>query len=64
MVVDDALSDNNEGVMAVEVVESMWSMDLSIKTPRRTLELVGQIGKRLVRMLIDSGATGNYVSAQ
>ena len=26
--------------------------------------MAGRIGKRLVRMLIDSGATGNYVSAQ
>ena len=50
--------------MAVEVDESMWSMDSSSKTPRRTLELAGRIEKRPVRMLIDSGATGNYVSAQ
>ena len=64
MVDDDALSDSTEGGMAVEVVESVWSMDSSSKTPRRTLELVGRIGKRPVRMLINSGATGNYVSAQ
>ena len=64
MVDDDALSDSTKGGMAVEVVESVWSMDSSSKTPRRTLELVGWIGKRLVRMLIDSGAIGNYISAQ
>ena len=64
MVDDDALSDNTKGGMAIEVVESVWSMDSSSKTLRTTLELVGWIGKRLVRMLIDSGATGNYVSAQ
>ena len=64
MVDDDALSDNTEGGMAVEVVKSMWSMDSSSKTPRRTLELAGRIGKRPVRMLIDSSTTGNYVSAQ
>ena len=50
--------------MAIEVVESVWSMDSSSKTPRRALELARQIGKRSVRMLIDSGMTGNYASAQ
>ena len=64
MVDDNALSDSTEGGMAVEVVESVWDMDSSSKTPRRTLELAGRIGKRPVRMPIDSGATGNYVSAQ
>ena len=39
-------------------------MDSSNKTPRRTLELARQIGKRPVRMLIDLGTTGNYVPAQ
>ena len=64
MVNDDALSNSTKGGMAVELVESVWSMDSSSKTPRRTLELAGQIGKRPVCMLIDLGATGNYVSAQ
>ena len=36
MVDDDALSDNTKGGMAEEVVESVWSMDSSSKTPRRT----------------------------
>ena len=64
MVNDDALSDSTEGGMAIEVVESVWSMDSSSKTIRRTLELAGRIGKRPVLMLIDLGVTGNYVSAQ
>ena len=64
MVDDDALSDSTEGGMAIEVVESVWSMDSSSKTLRRSLELAGRIGKRPVRMLIDWGTTGNYVSAQ
>ena len=64
MVDDDALSNSTKEGMAVEVVESVWSMDSSSKTPRRTLELAGRIGKRPVRMLIDSGAIGNYISAQ
>ena len=64
MVADDALSNTTKGGIGVEVIESVWSMDSSSKTPRRTLELAGRIGKRPVRMLIDLGATGNYVSAQ
>ena len=69
MVDDDALSDSTEGGLAVKsivnlVVKSMWSMDSSSKTPRRTLELARRIGKRAVRMLIDSGVTGNCVSVQ
>ena len=64
MVDDDALSDSTEGGMAIEVVESVWSMDSSSKTPKRTLELARRIGKRPVCMLIDSGTTRNYVSAQ
>ena len=61
---DAALSDNTEGGMTEEVVESMWSMDSTSRTPRRTLELVGRIGKRPVHMVIDSGATSNYILAQ
>ena len=64
MVDDDALSDSTEGGMAIEAVESVWGLDSSSKTPKRTLELAGRIGKRPVRMLIDSGTTRNYVSAQ
>ena len=64
MVDDATLSDSTEGGMTEEVVESVWSMDSTSKTPRRTLELAGRIGKRPVCMLIDSGATGNYISAQ
>ena len=63
MVDDHALSYSTEGGMAVEVVKSVWHMDSSSKTPRRTLELVGRIGKRAVHMLIDLDVTGNYVPA-
>ena len=62
MVDDAALSNNTKGGMTEEVVEAMWSMDSISRTPRRTLEVAGRIGKRPVRMLIDSGATGNYIS--
>ena len=64
MVGDATLSDSTEGRMTEEVVKSVWSMDSTSGTPRRTLELAGRIGKRPVCMLIDSGATGNYILAQ
>ena len=64
MVDDAALSDSTEEGITKEVVQSVWSMDSTSGTPRRTLELVGRIGKRPMRMLIDSGAIGNYISAQ
>ena len=64
MVDDAALCDCTEGGMTEEVVESVWSMDSTSRTPRRTLELAGRIGKRPVCMLIDLGAIGNYISAQ
>ena len=50
--------------MIEEVVESVWSMDSTNRAPRRTLELAGRIGKKPVRMLIVSGAIGNYKSVQ
>ena len=34
------------------------------RTHRGTLELIGRIGKKTWRFLLDSGSTGNYVSAQ
>ena len=34
------------------------------QTPRRTLALAGRVGKHRWPILIDSGSTGNYVSAQ
>ena len=64
MMDDDSLSDSTKGGMVVEVVESMWRMDSPSKTPRRTLELAGRIGKRPVCMLIDLAVIGNYLSAQ
>ena len=58
--VDDAgLSDSTEGGMTEEVVESVWSMDSTSRTLRRTLELTGRIGKRPGHMLINLGASGN-----
>ena len=64
MVDDAALSDSIEGGMTEEVFESVWSMNSTIRRPRRTLELAGRIGKRPVRILIDSGTIGINISAQ
>ena len=36
----------------------------TVRTPRRTLELAGRVGKQRWPILIDSGSTGNYVNAQ
>ena len=36
----------------------------TVRTPRRTLALAGRVGKYRWPILIDSGLTGNYVSAQ
>ena len=64
MVDDATLSDSTEGGMTEEVVESVWSMDSTNRTLRRTLELASRIGKRSVHILINSSAIGNYISAQ
>ena len=40
-------------------------MDSSSKTQRRrTLELAARIGRRPLRVLVDSGSTGNYIDAR
>ena len=39
-------------------------MDSTGRTQRKTLELAGRIGKRPLKVAIDSGSTGNYISAQ
>ena len=64
MVDDATLSNSTKGGMTEEIVESVWSIGSKSRTLRRTLEVPGRIGKRPVRMLIDSGATGDYISAQ
>ena len=45
MVDDVALSDSAEGGIIEEVVESVWSLNSTGKTPRRTLELAGKLGQ-------------------
>ena len=49
----------------VEVGESMAGVDSSSRTPkRRTLELAARIGRRPMRVLLDSGSTSNYIDAR
>ena len=45
-------------------VESVWGLDSTSRTQRKTLELAGRIGKKPLKVLIDSGSTGNYILAQ
>ena len=46
-----------QDIVAIHVVGT-------VRTPRRTLALAGRVGKHRWPILIDSGSTGNYVSAQ
>ena len=53
------------GGTTVEVGKSMADVDSSSRTPkRRTLELAARIGRRPMRVLVDSGSTGNYIDAR
>ena len=57
--------DSVPGGTTIEVGESTAGMDSSSKTPqRRTLELATRIGCRPLRVLVDSGSTGNYINAR
>ena len=43
----------------------MAGVDSSSRTPKqRTLELAAGIGRRPMRVLVDSGSTGNYIDAR
>ena len=48
----------NEGRAALRRISAL------VQTRGKVIELVGKICRRPVSMLIDSGSTGNYVSAQ
>ena len=57
--------DSDLGGTTVEVGESMAGVDSSSRTPKqRTLELAVRIGRRPMRVLVDSGSTGNYIDAR
>ena len=57
--------DSVPGGTTVEVGEFMAGVDSSSRTPKwRTLELAARIGRRPMRVLVDSGSTGNYIDAR
>ena len=52
------------GGTTVEAGGFILGMVSSSKTPRRrTLELAARIGQQPLRLLVDSGSTGNYIDA-
>ena len=50
------------GGMCVDT--TVHGVDMVMRTHRGTLELAGRIGGKSCRLLLDSGSTGNYISAQ
>ena len=44
--------------------ESTQGLDSTSRTQRKTLELASRIGKKPLKVLIDSGSTGNHIFAQ
>ena len=62
-----SLSDVSTGEATIEGPQtsiSIFGFSHSGQTHLRTLELISQIGGKSWTFLIDSGSTGNYVSAQ
>ena len=59
-------SDGDLGKATVWVGDSLLGMESSSRTRkwRRTLELVAKVGSRSMRILVDSGSTGNYIDAR
>ena len=62
-----SLSDGSTGGATIEGPQtgiSVFGVSIVGRTHIGTLELIGRIGRKSWRFLIDSGLTGNYVSAQ
>ena len=59
-------SDSDLGKATVWVRDSLLGMESSSRTQkwRRTPELAVKVGSRLMRILVDSGSTGNYIDAR
>ena len=59
-------SDSDLGKAIVWVGDSLLDMESSSRTRqwRRTLELAAKVGSRSMRILVDSGSTGNYIDAR
>ena len=59
-------SDGDLGKATVWVGDSLLGMESSSRTQKwhRTLELAAKVGSRSMRILVDSGSTGNYIDAR
>ena len=49
--------------MTIGGPDAVWGIASAGRTPRKMLELAGRIGSKSWSLLIDSGSTGNYISA-
>ena len=59
-----AFPDYVPGGPTVEAGEFIVGVDSSSRTPqRRTLKLATRSDRRTLRVLVDSGSTGNYIDA-
>ena len=58
-------SGSDLGKATVWVGDSLFDMESSSRTRqwRRTLELAAKVGSRSMRILVDSGSSGNYIDA-
>ena len=58
-------SDSDLGEAIVWVGDSLLGMESSSRTREWhcTLELAAKVGSRSMRILVDSGSTGNYIDA-
>ena len=59
-------SDSDLGKATVWAEDSLLGMESSSKTQKwcRTLKLAAKVGSRLMRKLVDSGSTRNYIDAR
>ena len=66
MVIEDVArsSDHVFEEATIGGVESTWGLDSTSRTQRKTLELVGRIQKKPLKVLINLGSTSNYILAQ
>ena len=60
------LSNGDLGNATIWVGDSLLGMESSSRTQKwhRTLELAAKVGSRLMRILVDSGSTGNHIDAR
>ncbi len=62
--VRNAIPNGSAGGSTTVGVESISGVSSTVQTRGTVLELAGKVKRRPVRILLDSGSTGNFVSAQ